>query len=79
MVDSIWISPDHKFKEYQTMTDLFPTSNHISGTVSRVTFQSPESGFCVLQVQVEGRAALVTVVGTAPEINAGQVRIRLTG
>jgi exodeoxyribonuclease V alpha subunit len=54
------------------MTDLFPTSNHVSGTVSRVTFQSPESGFCVLQVQVEGRAALVTVVGTAPEINAGQ-------
>ncbi len=54
------------------MTDLFPANNHICGTVKRVTFQSPESGFCVLQVEVDGRQALVTVVGTAPEINPGQ-------
>lgn len=54
------------------MPDLFPTSNHVSGTVQRITFQSPESGFCVLQVQIEGRNALVTVVGTAPEITEGQ-------
>ncbi len=54
------------------MADLFPTENSVSGTVKRVTFQSPESGFCVLQVEVPGRQALVTVVGTAPDINPGQ-------
>ncbi len=54
------------------MSDLFPTYNHVSGTVSRVTYQNPESGFCVLKVQVEDRQVLVTVVGTAPEIMAGQ-------
>ncbi len=40
--------------------------------MKRITFQSAESGFCVLQVEVEDRQALVTVVGTAPEINPGQ-------
>jgi exodeoxyribonuclease V alpha subunit len=51
---------------------LFSPENTISGTVERVTFQSPESGFCVLRIRVEGLQALVTVVGTAPDIKAGQ-------
>ena len=59
--------------------ELFTAPEKVSGVVERVTFQSPDTGFCVLRVRPEGRAAhadsatgLVTVVGTAPEINAGE-------
>ena len=43
---------------------------HLAGTIERVTFHSPESGFAVLQVQVKGRRDLVAVVGTMPEVRA---------
>jgi exodeoxyribonuclease V alpha subunit len=33
------------------------------GTVERVTFHNPETGFCVLRVQVRGRRDLATVAG----------------
>ena len=57
--------------------DLFSTGDSVSGVVERITFQSFESGFCVLRVKAEGHAGLVTVVGTAPEIKAGEwVRAR---
>jgi exodeoxyribonuclease V alpha subunit len=45
---------------------------HLSGSVERVTFHSEESGFCVLRVKVKGRRELVTVVGTAASISAGE-------
>ncbi|MCX5659707.1 MAG: ATP-dependent RecD-like DNA helicase, partial [Planctomycetota bacterium] len=45
---------------------------HLSGLIERVTFHSEESGFGVLQVKVRGRQELVTVIGTAPEINPGE-------
>jgi exodeoxyribonuclease V alpha subunit len=45
---------------------------HLSGTVERVTFHSEESGFCVLRVTVRGRRELVTVVGSAVSISAGE-------
>ena len=44
---------------------------HVSGLVERVTFQSDESGFCVLRVKVRGHRDNVTVVGTAPQVQAG--------
>ncbi len=50
--------------------ELFSEKNRVCGTVERVTFQSPESGFCVLRVR-ESAGALVTVVGTAQDINEG--------
>jgi exodeoxyribonuclease V alpha subunit len=40
--------------------------------VERVTFHSPESGFCVLRVKVRGHRELVTVVGAAAAITAGE-------
>ncbi len=52
--------------------ELFPENRRVCGTVERVTYQSPESGFCVLQVR-DNQGFLVTVVGTAPEINEGVV------
>src|ERR1700693_5557581 len=44
----------------------------LSGLVERVTFHSSETGFCVLRVKVRGHRDLVTVVGTAPTITAGE-------
>jgi len=48
------------------------------GTVERVTFHNPETGFCVLRVQVRGRRDLTTVVGQAAVITAGE-RLQATG
>jgi exodeoxyribonuclease V alpha subunit len=40
--------------------------------VERVTFHSPESGFCVLRVKVRGERDLVTIVGQTAMISAGE-------
>ena len=44
----------------------------IAGLVERVTFHSDESGFCVLRIKARGHRDLVTVVGTLPEVRAGE-------
>ncbi len=44
----------------------------LQGAVERITFHSEESGFCVLRVKVRGQRDLVTVVGTAAVITAGE-------
>jgi len=46
--------------------------------VERVTYHDPESGFCVLRVEVRGRRAPVTVVGRAAQITAGE-HVHATG
>lgn len=45
---------------------------HVSGLVERVTFHSDESGFCVLRVKVRGHRDHTTVVGTLPQVQAGE-------
>ena len=44
----------------------------LSGLVERVTFHNAESGFCVLRVKVRGHRDLVTVVGHAALVSAGE-------
>lgn len=44
----------------------------LAGTIERVTFHSPETGFCVLKVQARGKRDLVPVIGHAPVIGAGE-------
>ncbi|MET0743472.1 MAG: ATP-dependent RecD-like DNA helicase [Microvirga sp.] len=44
----------------------------LAGTVERVTFHNADNGFCVLRVKARGRRDLVTVVGHAPAIGAGE-------
>ncbi|WPL21963.1 helicase, RecD/TraA family [Thiorhodovibrio frisius] len=44
----------------------------LAGPVERVTFHSPESGFCVLRVKVRGERDLITVVGTAAQVAPGE-------
>jgi exodeoxyribonuclease V alpha subunit len=44
----------------------------LSGLVERVTFHSPETGFCVLRVKVRSRHELVTVLGSAASVQPGE-------
>jgi exodeoxyribonuclease V alpha subunit len=44
----------------------------LSGTVERVTFHSPDTGWAVLRVVARGRRGLVTVVGHVPNVTAGE-------
>jgi len=42
------------------------------GLVERVTFHNPDNGFCVLRVKARGQRDLVTTVGYAATISAGE-------
>ena len=44
----------------------------LAGLVERVTFHNTESGFCVLRTKARGHRDLVTVVGQAASISAGE-------
>src|SRR5215208_5935380 len=63
-----------------TMNQMFRPAQHeartpleaLAGTVERVTFHNAESGFAVLKVQARGKRDLITVVGHAPVIGAGE-------
>lgn len=48
------------------------TTEVLAGLVERVTFHSEESGFCVLRVKARGHRDLVTTVGHAAMISAGE-------
>ena len=49
-----------------------PRREPLAGLVERVTFHSPDSGFCVLRVLVRGHREPVTVLGTVAAIQAGE-------
>jgi len=55
-----------------------PTAEALAGVVERVTFHNPENGFCVLRVKARGQRDLITVIGHAPLIAAGEF-VQLTG
>src|ERR1700739_1578905 len=44
----------------------------LAGLVERVTYQNAENGFCVVRVKVRGHRELVTLVGHAAIISAGE-------
>jgi exodeoxyribonuclease V alpha subunit len=44
----------------------------LAGSVERVTYQNAENGFCVLRVKARGHRDLVTLVGHAAAIAAGE-------
>src|SRR6266436_2859262 len=48
------------------------TQEVLAGLVERVTFHNAENGFCVLRAKVRGHRDLVTVVGHAATIAAGE-------
>jgi exodeoxyribonuclease V alpha subunit len=52
--------------------DAGSASEVLAGPVERVTFHNVENGFCVLRVKARGHRDLVTVVGHAASISAGE-------
>jgi len=44
----------------------------LAGLVDRVTFHDAENGFCVLRVKARGQRDLITLVGHAAMISAGE-------
>jgi exodeoxyribonuclease V alpha subunit len=55
-----------------------PSPEIVAGMVERVSFHNVDSGFCVLRVKARGQRELVTVVGHAAAISAGEF-IRASG
>ena len=47
-------------------------AEHLVGSIERVTFHSDETGFCVLRVKARGQRDLITIVGHAASISAGE-------
>ncbi len=48
------------------------TQEVLAGLVERVTYHNSENGFCVLRIKARGHRELVTVVGHAATISAGE-------
>jgi hypothetical protein len=48
------------------------TQEVLAGLVERVTFHNAENGFCVLRAKARGHRDLVTVVGHAAIVSAGE-------
>jgi exodeoxyribonuclease V alpha subunit len=44
----------------------------LAGLVERVTFHNAENGFCVLRIKARGHRELITVIGHAAVISAGE-------
>jgi len=63
-----------------TPTIKHPSENQpqevLAGLVERVTYQNVESGFCVLRAKARGHRDVVTVVGHAATIAAGEWSLR---
>jgi len=55
----------------QTPSASTPTEV-LAGLVERVTFHNEENGFCVLRVKARGQRDLITVIGHAAVIAAGE-------
>ena len=55
-----------------TASDRQPVDEVLAGLVERVTFHNAENGFCVLRAKARGHRDLVTVVGHAATISAGE-------
>lgn len=53
-------------------SDPSQPAESLAGHVERVTFKNEENGFCVLRVKARGIKDLVTVVGHAAAISAGE-------
>jgi exodeoxyribonuclease V alpha subunit len=49
-----------------------PNTEVFAGLVERVTFHNDENGFCVLRVKARGKRDLITVIGHAAAISAGE-------
>ncbi|HEU5378659.1 MAG TPA: ATP-dependent RecD-like DNA helicase [Ktedonobacteraceae bacterium] len=63
--------------EAEVRQTYLPTE-HLQGIVERITFHSDESGYTVARLKVPSAHDLITIVGSFPDIHAGQT-LRLGG
>ncbi|HEX6484884.1 MAG TPA: AAA family ATPase, partial [Ktedonobacteraceae bacterium] len=56
----------------------YPPTEHLQGIVERVTYHAEDSGYTVARLKVASAHDLITIVGSFPDIHAGQT-LRLTG
>ena len=66
MQPSALSSPSDRAPETETRTEA------LAGLVDRVTFHNADNGFCVLRVKARGQRDLITVIGHAAMISAGE-------
>jgi exodeoxyribonuclease V alpha subunit len=48
------------------------TQEVLAGLIERVTYHNEDNGFCVLRIKARGHRELITVVGHAAVISAGE-------
>ena len=60
------------------MSPAAPDREVLAGLVERVTFHNAENGFCVLRIKARGHRDLITIVGHAALISAGEF-VQATG
>ena len=65
-------APSHEGRADTSPGRRAAVSEALAGLVERVTFHNPDNGFCVLRVKARGQRDLVTVIGHAPTISAGE-------
>src|SRR5947209_17010854 len=53
-------------------TSTASSTEVLAGLVDRVTFHNSDNGFCVLRVKARGQRDLITLVGHAAMISAGE-------
>src|SRR5271154_4862951 len=70
-----------RLEQKRTGNSVVPTMKHppekqpqevLAGLIERVTYHNAENGFCVLRVKARSHRDLVTVVGHAATISAGE-------
>ncbi|HVA92453.1 MAG TPA: ATP-dependent RecD-like DNA helicase [Chloroflexota bacterium] len=54
---------------------VLPASETVTGTVERITFYNPENGFSVVKLRIRGRRDPVSVVGTLPACQPGEILV----
>jgi exodeoxyribonuclease V alpha subunit len=53
--------------------ETVPTvAEQLQGVIERITFHNPETGYCVLRVQVRNQRELITVVGYSQQVAVGE-------
>ena len=61
-----------------TVKQAYPPTEYLQGIVERVTYHAEDTGYTVARLKVPAAHDLVTIVGSFPDIHAGQT-LRLTG
>ena len=62
----------HRVEQPNRPASPAPDREVLAGLVERVTFHNAENGFCVLRIKARGHRDLITVVGHAASISAGE-------